>query len=40
MESILTPIESEGNKNWLEKRIMVPKIASAKIDKTVKYTVS
>jgi len=35
MESILTPIESEGNTDWLEKRIMVPQIASAKIDNTV-----
>jgi len=35
LESILTPIASEGNKDWLEDRIMVPQVASAKIDKTV-----
>jgi predicted DNA-binding transcriptional regulator YafY len=32
LESILAPIASDGNSQWLEKRIIVPKIASAKID--------
>ena len=35
MESILTPIISDGNKDWLENRIMVPQVASAKVDNTV-----
>jgi len=35
MESILTPIISDGNKDWLENRIMVPQVASAKVDKIV-----
>ena len=35
MESILTPIISDGNKNWLENRILVPQIATAKVDSIV-----
>jgi predicted DNA-binding transcriptional regulator YafY len=31
LESITTPIAIEGNNNWLEKRIVVPPIASAKV---------
>ena len=32
LESILAPVASDGESKWLEKRIIVPKIASAKID--------
>jgi len=32
LESITTPIASDGNMDWLDNRIMVPKIASSKID--------
>jgi predicted DNA-binding transcriptional regulator YafY len=32
LESIIAPIASDGNKDWLENRIIVPKIASAKVD--------
>ena len=31
LESITAPLSSEGNKDWLEDRITVPKIASAKV---------
>jgi predicted DNA-binding transcriptional regulator YafY len=31
LESITTPIASEGNNDWLENRIAVPQIASAKV---------
>jgi len=31
LESITTPITTEGNNNWLENRISVPPIASAKV---------
>jgi predicted DNA-binding transcriptional regulator YafY len=32
LESIITPIARDGNRDWLEKRIVVPQIASAKVD--------
>jgi predicted DNA-binding transcriptional regulator YafY len=32
LESIIAPIVSDSNKDWLENRIVVPKIASAKVD--------
>jgi len=35
LESIITPIASDGNRDWLENRIVVPKIASAKVDRSV-----
>jgi len=35
LESIITPIASDGNRDWLENRIVVPKIASAKVDRAV-----
>ena len=35
MDSILTPIASDENKNWLEKRILVPQTACAKINNVV-----
>jgi predicted DNA-binding transcriptional regulator YafY len=35
LESIIAPIASDGNKDWLENRIIVPKIASAKVDHAV-----
>ena len=31
LESITAPLSSEGNKDWVEDRIVVPKIASAKV---------
>ena len=39
LESILTPIVSDGNRDWLENRIVVPPIASAKIDSGVWETI-
>jgi len=39
LESILTPIVSNDNQDWLEDRIVVPRIASAKIDTAVWETV-
>jgi predicted DNA-binding transcriptional regulator YafY len=35
LESIIAPIISDGNRDWLENRIVVPKIASAKVDPAV-----
>jgi len=35
LESIMAPMTSDGNRDWLEKRIMVPPIASAKVDGAV-----
>jgi len=35
LESITTPIASDGNMDWLDNRIMVPKIASSKINPDV-----
>jgi predicted DNA-binding transcriptional regulator YafY len=35
LESIIAPIASDGNRDWLEKRIIVPKIASAKVEDAV-----
>ena len=35
LESISTPIACDGNTDWLENRIVVPRIASAKIDTDV-----
>jgi predicted DNA-binding transcriptional regulator YafY len=32
LESIIAPIASDGNRDWLDNRIVVPKVASAKID--------
>jgi predicted DNA-binding transcriptional regulator YafY len=39
LESITAPIASDGNRDWLENRILVPKIASAKIDQTIWETI-
>ena len=39
LKSILTPIASGENHDWLENRIVVPKIASAKVDTSVWETV-
>ena len=35
LESIIAPITSDGNRGWLENRIVVPKIASAKVQPDV-----
>ena len=35
LESIMTPMAGDGNRDWLEKRIMVPPVASAKIDGSI-----
>jgi len=35
LEGILTPITSEGNSDWLDKRILVPQAAAAKVDSIV-----
>jgi len=32
LESIIAPIASDGNSDWLENRIVVPPVASAKVD--------
>jgi predicted DNA-binding transcriptional regulator YafY len=32
LESITTPIASDGNRDWLDNRIVVPRIASAKVN--------
>jgi predicted DNA-binding transcriptional regulator YafY len=32
LESIIAPIASDGNRDWLENRIVVPAVASAKVD--------
>jgi predicted DNA-binding transcriptional regulator YafY len=32
LESIMTPMVSDGNRDWLDNRIMVPPVASAKVD--------
>jgi predicted DNA-binding transcriptional regulator YafY len=39
LESIIAPISTDGNRDWLENRIVVPKIASAKIDANIWKTV-
>jgi predicted DNA-binding transcriptional regulator YafY len=39
LESITTPIASEGNNDWLENRIAVPPIASAKIKPDIWETI-
>jgi len=39
LESIVAPIASDGNKDWLENRIVVPKIASAKVQSDIWETV-
>jgi predicted DNA-binding transcriptional regulator YafY len=39
LESILSPIVSDGDRAWVENRIAVPKIASAKVDPAVWDTV-
>jgi predicted DNA-binding transcriptional regulator YafY len=39
LESIIAPIASDGNKDWLENRIAVPKIAAAKIDPDIWKTI-
>jgi predicted DNA-binding transcriptional regulator YafY len=33
--SIITPIASDGNRDWLETRIVVPQVASAKVDRGI-----
>ena len=35
LESIIAPISSDGNKEWLENRIVVPKVALAKVNPAV-----
>jgi len=35
LESIMTPMAGDGNRYWLENRIVVPPIASAKVDNAV-----
>jgi len=35
LESILTPITSEENSDWLDKRILVPQTAAAKVDNII-----
>ena len=35
LESIIAPIASDGNKDWFENRIIVPKIASAKVSPAI-----
>ena len=35
LESIITPIASDGNRDWLDNRIIVPKIASAKVENDI-----
>jgi predicted DNA-binding transcriptional regulator YafY len=35
LESLIAPIASDGNKDWFENRILVPKIASAKVRREV-----
>jgi len=39
LESIIAPISSDGNKEWLESRIVVPKVALAKVKPAVWDTV-
>ena len=39
LESIITPIASDGNRDWLENRIVVPKIASAKVESDIWKTI-
>ena len=39
LESILTPIAYDGNKDWLANRIVVPKIASAKVGQDIWETI-
>ncbi|MDR1869417.1 MAG: WYL domain-containing protein [Treponema sp.] len=39
LESIMTPMVSDGNRDWLENRIMVPPVASAKVDGAIWETV-
>lgn len=39
LESIIAPIASDGNSDWLDNRIAVPKIASAKVNKEIWNTV-
>jgi predicted DNA-binding transcriptional regulator YafY len=39
LESISTPIASDGNADWLENRIVVPQIASAKVNPDVWKTI-
>jgi len=39
LEGIIAPLASDGNKGWLEDRIVVPKVASAKVDLSIWETV-
>jgi predicted DNA-binding transcriptional regulator YafY len=39
LESITTPIASDGNRDWLDNRIVVPRIASAKVNSDIWKTV-
>jgi predicted DNA-binding transcriptional regulator YafY len=39
LESIMTPMVSDGNRDWLDNRIMVPPVASAKVDGAIWETV-
>ena len=35
LDSIITPLTSDGNKKWLENRILVPQVAMAKINRNL-----
>jgi len=39
LENIITPLASDGSKDWLEDRIVVPKVASARVDPAIWETV-
>ena len=39
LESIMTPMVSDGNRDWLDSRIMVPPVASAKVDGAIWETI-
>ena len=39
MENLTTPLAADGNKDWLDKRIIVPKTASAKVQPEIWNTI-
>ena len=39
MENLTTPLAADGNKDWLDKRIVVPKTASAKVQPEIWNTI-
>ncbi|MCL2066922.1 MAG: WYL domain-containing protein [Treponema sp.] len=39
LDSIVAPLASDGNRDWLDKRIIVPKIASAKVEPDIWKTI-